>query len=89
MLNCSCKKESGGSHFYISLNFEFEKKDKLFSQQYDDRQDVVWSVLGVDTASSAEPCISVWSLHKVVSSVRQNVVFVDPDEIVPVGPHWC
>ena len=80
--------ENRGLHAYFSLNFEFEKKDKLFSQHYD-REDVVWSMLGIDTASSAEPSISVRSLHKVVLSVRQNVVFVDPDEVVPVGPHWC
>ena len=74
----SCKK-------LIQVNLS---KDMLFSQPYD-REDVVGSVLGVDTAIGAEPSISVRSLHKVVASVRQNVGFVHPDEVVPVGPHWC
>ena len=74
----SCKK-------LIQVNLS---KDMLFSQPYD-REDVVGSVLGVNTSISAVPGISVRSLHKVVSSVRQNVVLVHPDEVVPVGPHWC
>ena len=60
----------------------------LFSHNYD-RENIVRSVFGIDTASSVEPCISVLSLLKVVLHLWQNVLLIHPDEVVTVMPHWC
>ena len=46
-------------------------------------------MLGIDTADSVEPCISVLSLLKVVLQLWHNVLLVHPDELVAVVPHWC
>ena len=60
----------------------------LFSHNYD-RENIVRSMLGIDTASSVEPGISVLSLLKVVSHLWSNVLLVHPDELVSVVPHSC
>ena len=67
-----------------------KKKEKpdLFSHNYD-RENIVRSMLGIDTAGSVEPCISVRSLDKVVPQVGINVLFIDMDKVITVMPHWC
>ena len=37
-----------------------------------DRENIVGSMLRIDTAVSVEPSISVWSLHKVVLHFLRN-----------------
>ena len=65
-----------------------ERKDDFFSHNYD-REDVVGSMLGINTATSVELGISVLSLHKVVLHLWCNILLVHPDEVVAVMPHWC
>ena len=67
-----------------------KKKEKpdLFSHNYD-RENIVRSMLRIDTAGSVEACISVLSLLKVVLQLQRDVLLVHPDEIVAVVPHWC
>ena len=63
-------------------------KADLISHNYD-RENIVRSMLGIDTACSVEPCISVLSLLKVVLQLWHNVLLVHPDELVAIMPHWC
>ena len=71
----------------IGISKKKEKTD-LFSHNYD-RENIVRSMLGIDTAGSVEPCISVLSLLKVVLQLWHDVVLVHPDELVAIVPHWC
>ena len=63
-------------------------KSKLFFAHYC-REDIVGSMLRVQTTSSVEASISIRSLLKVVSQVGINVQLIDLDEVVTVIPHWC
>lgn len=71
----------------IGISKKKEKTD-LFSSNYD-RENIVRSMLGIDTACSVEPCISVLSLLKIVLQLWRDVLLVHPDELVAVVPHWC